>query len=119
MAIQLGAVARPRLLCNFLAHPVHIAEPFATFAGGAGGSVPEAEGLHRTRVLAAWIRNVLPLEVLLHDGDVVDAADFLDDLGEMMRSVNYKVAHLLREKDMLTPNSKLRLAVNSYCDLGR
>ena len=86
MTIQLGAVARPRLLCNFFAHPVHFAEPFATFAGGGGGSAPEAQGLLRTRVLAAWIRNVPLLEVLLHDGDVVDAADFLDDLGERMHT---------------------------------
>ena len=31
----------------------------------------------------------------------------------------YRVAHLLRERDMLTPNLKLRSAVNSSCDLGR
>ena len=31
----------------------------------------------------------------------------------------YRVAHLLREKDMLTPNLKLRLAVNLSCELGQ
>ena len=47
MTIQLGAVARPRLLCNFLTDPVHFAEPFATLAGGGGGSAPQAEGILR------------------------------------------------------------------------
>ena len=31
----------------------------------------------------------------------------------------YRVAHLLRERDMLTPNFKLRSVVNLSCDLGR
>ena len=31
----------------------------------------------------------------------------------------YRLAHLLWERDMLTPNLKLRLAVNLSCDLGQ
>ena len=37
----------------------------------------------------------------------------------MLRRILYRVAHLLRERDMLTPNLKLRLAVKLSCDLGR
>ena len=32
---------------------------------------------------------------------------------------SYRVAHLLRKRDMLAPNLRLRLAVNLSCDQGR
>ena len=88
MAIQLRAVARPRLRANLLAHPIDLSEPFATFAAESGDSAPQTEGLLGTRIPAAGIRNPFILDALLHDGNVVDAADFLDDLGEKMCSVN-------------------------------
>ena len=56
------------------------------------------------------------------DGGADERVHFVDvgcGAGAVTNQVNYRVAHLLRERDMLTPNLKLRSAVSSSCDLGQ
>ena len=58
------------------------------------------------------------------DAAAADSDDDMDDAGNQVRTIHnypihYRVDHLLRERDMLIPNLKLRSAVNLSYDLGQ
>ena len=110
MAVQFGAVASSGLGIgsDLLAHPADAqTEPLAALAAEGRGTTPEAEGVLRTGDSpggifgTAGVPDGPVLDVLLHDGDVVDAAHLLDHLEQVnwyfSRAVLGKIR--LRSKD--------------------
>ena len=93
VAIQLRAVTSLRTGGNLFTYPIDVFESFSTFtAERRGSATPQTQGFLGARILAARIRNSPAFDVLLHDGNVVDAADFFDDLHEKRCSVDILVS---------------------------